>query len=551
MKTFYSVCLLGSIFLWVSCSGKKNLNEMSLDDCPQVATWRVAGNDSVVVLDVNLLKDTLEVPISQLVEKIDIVKLDARDTALVKGGRISASEHYILVESSSMPCKLFDRKGKFLHQIGKIGQGPGEYTNIYGSQIDEAHDRIYLLPWTSKQLLAYDLQGNLVRSIPLPYVVPKGVFHVDTDKELLTIGMLPFEYLDGKRVLWQQDFQGNVKQKIDAGFQSMYGDYSNEVSSNRNTTVFDFYIFHWAATSDSLYHFDAAANRLIPVFTADFGAQDIPKHSYAELPDYYLANVITEVVHGQGMPPVSALVDKKTLRGAYCVFAIDCLGNIPIEYPYDCFFEGRFLMCFDPGDLTDRLDQALAHPDRLPEEERERLTAFRNSISPDDNNYVMIGELKKDIRNLNLSTAPRQSEPASAQTAERSGETIESHADIADTDTICSLPFNTAILPDALNYFRINNRYKDWSPDKGKRIMIGAVAEKNGKATDVKVVCSWDYNPGTESMKNKMDGTSGIKELDEEALRLIREATLLPGKTKEGTPVRSKFVIMVDFPPKR
>jgi outer membrane biosynthesis protein TonB len=38
--------------------------------------------------------------------------------------------------------------------------------------------------------------------------------------------------------------------------------------------------------------------------------------------------------------------------------------------------------------------------------------------------------------------------------------------------------------------------------------------------------------------------------LDEEALRLIRQAKLLPGMTDKKIPVRSKFVIVVDFPPK-
>ena len=52
------------------------------------------------------------------------------------------------------------------------------------------------------------------------------------------------------------------------------------------------------------------------------------------------------------------------------------------------------------------------------------------------------------------------------------------------------------------------------------------------------------------SMKNKSEGTCGLKELDEEALRLIRQAKLLPGMTDKKIPVRSKFVIVVDFPPK-
>ena len=60
----------------------------------------------------------------------------------------------------------------------------------------------------------------------------------------------------------------------------------------------------------------------------------------------------------------------------------------------------------------------------------------------------------------------------------------------------------------------------------------------------------WDLDPQSGAMKNKSEGTCGLKELDEEALRLIRQAKLLPGMTDKKIPVRSKFVIVVDFPPK-
>lgn len=546
MKTFCSACLLVGILLWTSCSGKKDSDEKSLNDCPQIATKQLVGNDSVVVLNMDLLKDTLEVRISQLLESMDIIKLDSRDTALVKGGMISASEHYILVGGSSMPCKLFDKTGKFLYQIGHIGQGPGEYTNIYSSQIDEAHNRIYLLPWTSKQLLVYDLKGNILPAIPLPYVVPKGAFHVDTDKKLLTIGMLPFQYLEGAKVLWQQDFQGNVRQDLNVGLHYAGDDYSNEVNSKRNTSEFDFYLLRWMATRDSLYHYDAEANRLKPVLTADFGTREVPKHCFTELPNYYLINITTQVVNGQAMPPASILLDKQSLKGAYCVIVNDYLGGIPIEYPFECFSEGRFLMNMDPGDLTDRLERVLARPEGLSADELDRLTKFMNSISVDDNNYVLLGKLKRDAKNLSLSAAsPASAQAASASSAEKAPAAVS-----AEADTVWFFPFNTAALLDGANYMRANNKYKDWDPQKGKRVLVKAIAEKDGTTTDVHVVRGWDLEPKTGSLKNKKEGTCGVKELDQEAVRLIQTAKLLPGKTEKGEIVRSSFLFMIDFPSK-
>lgn len=35
------------------------------------------------------------------------------------------------------------------------------------SKLDEAHNRIYLMPWNATELIVYGLHGNLLPSIPL------------------------------------------------------------------------------------------------------------------------------------------------------------------------------------------------------------------------------------------------------------------------------------------------------------------------------------------------------------------------------------------------
>ena len=85
-----------------------------------------------------------------------------------------------------------------------------------------------------------------------------------------------------------------------------------------------------------------------------------------------------------------------------------------------------------------------------------------------------------------------------------------------------------------LTYFRENNKYKDWPKDDEKRVLIGAVIEEDGTPTDVQV-----------------KGSSEVDELDQEAIRLIKNITFEPGKNKDGKPLRvPNFVIFVFFPPK-
>ena len=65
-------------------------------------------------------------------------------------------------------------------------------------------------------------------------------------------------------------------------------------------------------------------------------------------------------------------------------------------------------------------------------------------------------------------------------------------------------------------------------------VLIGANIDKYGKPHDVKIIKS-----------------SGIKELDEEAMRLIQEAPIVPAKNKDGKNVeQTNWGIPVYFPPR-
>ncbi|MDE5711617.1 MAG: 6-bladed beta-propeller, partial [Bacteroides sp.] len=205
-----------SLFLLLSlclgaCAGGKSSDGKSLDDCPEVADFRQAGNDPVLVVQLDKVKDTLDLPLSRLLDDFRIVPLDNREEALTKGESVTACDNYVGMGGSMRePYRLFDRKGRFVCQVGANGQGPSEYWAVYDSSVDEAHDRVYLMPWNAKSLLVYNLKGEYLSSIPLPTLVPKGVFSVDTEKRLLTVGLLPFADIEGASVVWQQDFEGNV-----------------------------------------------------------------------------------------------------------------------------------------------------------------------------------------------------------------------------------------------------------------------------------------------------------------------------------------------------
>ena len=267
-------CMTGLMFVLclTSCTneGRKTY---ALDTQPVVGSVEMVNGDSVWVCDLAAIKDTAVLPLSCFAEELQIVKLDNRDEALVPVRNVVMSDNYMMVWGKDQtPFKLFDKSGKFLCNVGSVGQGPGEYKLIYDAQIDEDGGRIYLLPWNARSLLAYDMKGQPVQSIPLPTLVPKGVFKANTKDSLLSVFLLPFEYLPN--VAWTQKFNGEIVDTVPSRHLAVKPDFSNEVYSNKNSADFDVSLFvFWGRRPDSLYHY--ANGRLTPRFTMNFGKKEI------------------------------------------------------------------------------------------------------------------------------------------------------------------------------------------------------------------------------------------------------------------------------------
>lgn len=187
----------------------------------------------------------------------------------------------------------------------------------------------------------------------------------------------------------------------------------------------------------------------------------------------------------------------------------------------------------------DAKDEALTNPGSV---------CISDNYMPNDNNYVLTGKVKSTGGNLSLTVAsPTVNKPLKKETVE----VPTPQAGLSpEADSVWSIPHNTAYLKEWKTYFRTNNKYKDWDPDNGKVIAVTAVIEKDGSATDVRFAWAADLDTRKRTFANRINNSNGIQELEEEALRLIREAKIDPGKDKEGNPVRCKWIITVEFPPR-
>lgn len=519
-----------------------------LKDSPVVAQQVITLNgDTIIVCDLSLLKDTIDLPLSTFVSDFELVDLGEDEEALIKetsgGGSIAVSPNYIGIYSGT-GYKLFDKTGKYITSLSAQGQGPNEYAfSIYDSYIDEKNDRAYLLPMNGNKILVYDLKGNAQPYIPLAHETTKGKFYVDDQKKLLYVANMPFS--DTASTFWIQNFEGKLIKEIIAGHLKIVPpDFSNDINVSMNTEEIDYSVFHWKNTVDTLYHYNEADNRLAPSFTVNFKDNPI-LHDYIELPDYYLIRLI-EIESDYRY--IYGLIDKKTLKGNYIKLKLDMLGNI--DAPAWAIFErGLYTANIYAYYLQGQCDR-LSDLSSLPSGIAKYIQDLQQNDCEDLNNIILIGRLKKNTAesfmmndkdyqeqpqmNKTVDTIKKEKEEVSLKRTGKKEETITEEDDPNRIYTGFGVFSHIPLLKGGLDYFRKNNRYNDWDSKNPKETLIEYVVEKNGKASHVSIKES-----------------SGNAELDQEAIRLIKEAEYTVAKLKNGKEARAGgMMINVTFPTK-
>lgn len=398
--------LLYIAILWgcVGCQHPGPKAVTSWEQLPVVAERVAVGGDTLIVCHPEKMSDSIVLPLSHFVEDLEIVRLESRDEAYVRPSSVRLTDNYILVHSSrNIPFKLFDRKGRFIRTIGISGGGRGNYGQVCDFQLDEKRGRIYLMPRNATELIVYDLQGRLQPSIPLnspderAWKLPKAVFHVDGDRQEITVFALPWER--NPRMAWVQDFEGRTLREVPHNPYRLPRNYSAEIQHRHNMDAFEFSVLNfYPERGDTLYHYHTVDNRLAPIFTLDFPDGRLLPHYHDELPTCFIGTIIgrieqTDLTQSESRDHTHFIVDKRTLRGGPYRVYNDFLGNAEVHWLNNSR-NGYYVRNLAPDMLKEELEAALRHHTLTPAM-RQKVAALSASIDPKrDNNYLMIGRMR-------------------------------------------------------------------------------------------------------------------------------------------------------------
>ncbi|EFR55683.1 MULTISPECIES: 6-bladed beta-propeller [Bacteroides] len=402
---FYPFLSLFSVAMFASCS----LSVPKEGDIIEDSAFR-----SVDLRIIEKTKGTV-MSLGDLMESYEIIRLDNRDEALIKTYPygVYVTDNYILLRPADVvsPVKLFTRKGRYVADIGGVGQGPGEYLYLFSWLVDEKENRIYLGPGRTDKVLVYDLKGNYLPDEVIRFgeIVHKSQIWVDYDKKNVVVVTLPFSanvnsnFAISKNVCWVQNREGDIVHRIPVNHYGLIGDYSNALVARRNVDAISFSISEvpmLRTRPDTLYHYDAVKNIITPCFTIDHVVSEnqsactvlyeTSRSYWAQVTLY--PNNLSSSVSSVRLPAFNVCVSKKDGN----VRRIDRFTDplLGLSHLFLMMNNGYICISYDPLELMDALDKVLTQTD-LESDVRKRATDLRNSLHENDNDILIIGKLKQ------------------------------------------------------------------------------------------------------------------------------------------------------------
>jgi len=167
--SFFVFCFL------VSCSDKKTAAEYPVIDV------------------INSIGKYQKVYCSDIFLSIELIPLETKDDCLLNDIDIILNDNVILMRGhKNNQLYAFDRTGQFKNEIGRKGQGPGEYKYLGSVFFNSDKPTIFV---ESDKILEYDYDGNFINSYNKPNPEGKEITRSSYIGDNIFIGCV---YYDGK-----------------------------------------------------------------------------------------------------------------------------------------------------------------------------------------------------------------------------------------------------------------------------------------------------------------------------------------------------------------
>lgn len=154
-----------------------------------------------VPIDIVNKHNPIQIDIYDIVDSISYIPLETSNNCLLGDIQCVKKDDDVFFVKDIKGIFVFDKEGRFKNEIGRRGNGPGEYFYIDNFYLDRKNKLVCLIFNAKKQILQYDYNGNYVSTLHFDendmniesvmmcgedeflayYPLPNDVFHGDSE----------------------------------------------------------------------------------------------------------------------------------------------------------------------------------------------------------------------------------------------------------------------------------------------------------------------------------------------------------------------------------
>lgn len=183
------------------------LNNCSSDD-------PVGNKNEIPKIDLGVaLKNPVKnIPLSQIADKIDYIKLETCEECLIDRVEklLIHGNHLFIAQREKL--FLFDVDGKFVRSIGSNGKGPGEYLRVRDFTIHPTADQLSIYDSEQFKIIHYDLDGNFIREFKIDDY--PSLIAYSPEGDLYASWVLPMYFYNDSYNINIYDSQGEITRQL-------------------------------------------------------------------------------------------------------------------------------------------------------------------------------------------------------------------------------------------------------------------------------------------------------------------------------------------------
>lgn len=163
LPLIYAICLI----FFGSCTQSSKNNKASSTDIVDI------------FVDPSTVKDGFDVA-DYFEEQIEIIVLETNEESLIGriGKIIFQDEKYYILDSSTNSVLIFDKQGRYISKLSKVGQGPSDYTSLESLVVVDGN--MWVSDTNVRSLIAYNNKFELIKRINLwNYLSPQDMVSID------------------------------------------------------------------------------------------------------------------------------------------------------------------------------------------------------------------------------------------------------------------------------------------------------------------------------------------------------------------------------------